>query len=242
MYGFSILPSIIAIFPIVIGLAGATLFVWVENHTEQPILSINLFKGNLAFTFNNLAALINFSSTYSVTFMLSIYLQYIQGLSPQDAGLVMIASPIVQALLSPFTGKLSDKIDPQKVASIGMAITGIGLASFALLNENTPIWSISVSLMILGSGLALFSSPNTNAVMSSVDKRLYGVASSTLGTMRLIGQMTSMGLAMVILAILIGRVEITPAVYHELLSGTRLVFAVSAALCLLGVWASLQKK
>ena len=242
MYGFSILPAIIAIIPISVGLAGTALFIWVENRTKQPILPIKLFSGNPAFAFNNLAALINFSSTYSVTFMLSIYLQYIRGFSPQDAGLIMIASPVVQAVLSPITGKLSDRIDPQKVASIGMAITGVGLASFAFLDETTLIWSIIASLVLLGSGLALFSSPNTNAVMSSVDRRLYGVASSTLGTMRLIGQMTSMGITMIILAVLIGRVEITPAVYHELLGGAKIVFTVSATLCVLGVWASLQKK
>jgi EmrB/QacA subfamily drug resistance transporter len=242
MYGFSILPAIIAIIPIIVGLAGTALFIWIENHTKQPILPIKLFSGNSAFAFNNLAALINFSSTYSVTFMLSIYLQYIRGFSPQNAGLIMIASPVVQAVLSPITGKLSDKIDPQKVASIGMAITGIGLASFAFLDETTPIWSVIASLVLLGSGLALFSSPNTNAVMSSVDRRLYGVASSTLGTMRLVGQMTSMGITMIILAVLIGRVEITSAVYHELLGGAKIVFTVSAMLCVLGVWASLQKK
>lgn len=242
MYGFSLLPAITAFIPIVVGIAGTALFIWIENHTEQPILPIKLFSGNPAFAFNNLAALINFSSTYSVTFMLSIYLQYIRGFSPQDAGLIMIASPVVQAVLSPITGKLSDKLDPQKVASIGMAITGIGLASFAILDETTPVLNVIASLILLGSGLALFSSPNTNAVMSSVERRLYGVASSTLGTMRLVGQMTSMGVTMVILTLLIGRVEITPAVYHELLGGTKIVFTVSATLCLLGVWASLQKK
>jgi MFS family permease len=240
MYGFSLLPAMSSVIPLLLGAASAAVFFWVESRVEHPILNVKLFQENHAFAFSNLAALINFSATFAVTFLLSVYLQYIRGLTPQDAGTVMIASPIVQAVLSPVIGRLSDRVEPSKLSSVGMAATGVAIGSLALLNESSPIIQVVGSLILLGAGLSLFSSPNTNAVMSSVDRRFLGIASSTLGTMRLVGQMVSMGITMIILALTIGRVEITPAVYHQLQGGIQTMFTVSAVLCVIGILPSIR--
>lgn len=239
MYGFSLIPSTSSLIPILLGLAAGGVFVWVEGRAEHPVLDINLFRSNRAFTFSNLAALINFSATYAVTFLMSLYLQYIKGLSPEQAGLVLIASPIVQAVFSPIAGRLSDRMEPRKVAAIGMAITMFGLVPFVFLNEQTNVFIVVASLVALGFGLSVFASPNTNAIMSAVEKRLYGVASSTLGTMRLTGQMLSMGITMIIFAVFIGRVEIVPEVYSALTGSINIAFIVFSGLCLVGVLASL---
>lgn len=140
-------------------------------------------------------------------------MQYAKSFGPQGAGVVLVSQPIVMAALSPFAGRLSDRIEPRLVASIGMALTTLGLVFLTLLNQNTRVEYILFSLVVLGSGFALFASPNTNAVMSSVDKRFYGVASGTLGTMRLTGQMLSLGVAMLVFAVYLGRVQITPEYY-----------------------------
>jgi hypothetical protein len=95
--------------------------------------------------------------------------------------------------------------------------------------------------LLLGLGFGLFSSPNTNAVMSSVDKRFYGVASATLGTMRMIGQMFSMGIAMLIFSIYIGKIQIAPQHYALFLKSVRTAFIVFAILCLGGIFASLAR-
>jgi len=97
------------------------------------------------------------------------------------------------------------------------------------------------SLILIGFGLALFSSPNTNAVMSSVENRFYGVASGTVGTMRMTGQMLSMGIVMIILAVYIGRVQITPEHYPLLVQSIKIAFTVFAALCFGGIFASLAR-
>ncbi|MCX6649875.1 MAG: MFS transporter [Candidatus Bathyarchaeota archaeon] len=239
MYGFSLVPSASSLVPIALGLVGGGVFIWVEARAEHPVLDINLFKSNWTFTFSNLAALINFSATYAVTFLMSLYLQYIKGMSPEEAGLLMIASPVVQAIFSPIAGRLSDRMEPRKVAAIGMAVTMIGLVPFIFLSPQTNVLIVIGSLAVLGFGLSLFSSPNTNAIMSSVDKRLYGVASSTLGTMRLTGQMMSMGITMIIFAVLIGRVEIVPEVYPALTGSINVAFIIFSILCALGILASL---
>ena len=241
IYGFSLLPSTFGMLLILAGGLGLlAFFIW-ETRVKDPVLNVHLFLSNRVFAFSNLAALINYSATFAVSFLLSLYLQYVKGLSPQSAGLVLLAQPVVQAVMSPFSGRLSDKVEPRIVASAGMTLTFAGLFLFAFLNEGTALNLIVANLSLLGLGFALFSSPNTNAVMSSVEKRFYGVASGTLGTMRLIGQTLSMAVAMLILTLYLGRVQITPEQYPLFLEGVRTVFMVFSVLCFLGVFASLVR-
>jgi len=155
--------------------------------------------------------------------------------------LVLVSQPMVQAFFSPYAGKLSDRIEPRKVASIGMALTGVGLSLFIFLDEKTTLWFIVASLILLGFGFALFSSPNTNAAMSSVENRFYGVASGTLGTMRMIGMVFSMGMIILIFSVYIGKVQITPEYYPVFLRCIRMAFTFLAVLCFLGILASLAR-
>jgi MFS family permease len=190
---------------------------------------------------SNLAAFIHYSATFAVAFFLSLYLQYIKKLSPQSAGAILVFQPVVMAVCSPFAGRLSDRIEPRIVASMGMALTAVGLFLLAFLQGNTGLEFVIADLILLGLGFALFSSPNTNAVMSSVEKRFYGVASGTLGTMRLTGQMLSMGIAMLIFAVHIGPTQITLEYFPVLLKSTRSAFILFGILCSGGVLASLAR-
>jgi MFS family permease len=173
--------------------------------------------------------------------LLSLYLQYIKGLDPKAAGLVLIAQPIMQAAFSPVAGRLSDRIEPRVVASAGMGIVTLGLVLLALLGPDTPLWAIVARLLLMGFGFALFSSPNQNAIMSSVERRFYGVASGMLGTTRLVGQMTSMGITALLFSVFIGHVQITPGVYPQFLHSMRASFLIFAFLCAGGVLASLAR-
>jgi hypothetical protein len=109
------------------------------------------------------------------------------------------------------------------------------------LSETVPIPVLVAALAVVGLGFALFSSPNSNAVMGSVERNVYGVAAGTLATMRMTGQTFSIGIAMMIFAIVIGPVQISPAVHAQLLVAIRMAFGVSATLCLFGVFASLAR-
>ena len=239
MYGFSELPNIWGGGLISIGIMGIIAFVRWETKIKSPLLNMNLLKNNRAFAFSNLAALLNYSATFGVAFILSLYLQYIKGLSPQNAGLVLVAQPTIQAIFSPFAGRLSDRIEPRIVASIGMAFTCAGLILLSFLTNETALPFIIACLIVLGFGFALFSSPNTNAIMSSVEKKFYGIASGTLGTMRLVGQMFSMGVIMLLFAIYIGKVQITPEVYLPFMKSGNAAFIIFAILCFGGIFASL---
>ena len=217
------------------------LFIFWESRVDHPILEIELFRRNVTFTLSNLAALLNYSATFAVAYLLSLYLQYIKALTPQQAGFVLVSQPVMQALFSPFAGWLSDRVEPRVVASAGMAITAFGLLIFSTIDESTKLSLIISNLMLMGFGFALFSSPNTNAIMSSVERKFYGLASATLSTMRVVGQMLSMAIVMLIFAIYIGKALITPKIYPLLLESTRTSFAVFSVLCFFGIFASLAR-
>jgi EmrB/QacA subfamily drug resistance transporter len=241
MYGFSLLPDVSGMLLVVAGTLVLAAFVWWEYRTPSPLINLSLFLKNRVFAFSNLAALINYSATFSVTFFLSFYLQYIKGFSPALAGTILVTQPVVQALFSSSAGRLSDRIEPGRIASVGMALTACGLFLLSLLSADTALAYLIGTLVLLGLGFAFFSSPNTNAVMSSVTKPYYGVASGTLGTMRLVGQMLSMGIAMVIISLLIGRIMITPDVADQLLMSIRIGFTCFALLCCCGIFFSLVR-
>jgi EmrB/QacA subfamily drug resistance transporter len=241
IYGLSELPTITGGTLIIGSVIVLGVFIWWEIRKKTPLLDLRLFRDNRVFAFSNLAALINYGATFSVTFFLSLYLQYIRGFTPDRAGLILVTQPFIQAVFSSLAGRLSDRIDPGKVASVGMALNALGLFLLAFLDNNTPLLLLFVALVILGFGFALFASPNTNAIMGSVTPRFYGVASGALGTMRLVGQMLSMGVAIMIFALVIGRVEISPLYYSAFLSSVRIGFFLFTILCILGIYPSLAR-
>ena len=242
MYGLSLIPDIMGAVLIGFGVLVMILFFWFELRHKNPILKISVFRNNKVFMFSNLAALINYSATFAVALLLSYYLQDVKGFSPQTAGLILIAQPIVQAIFSPMTGKLSDKVEPRIVASAGMGLCVIGLVLFALMTPQTSLLVVIASLMFMGLGFALFSSPNTNAIMSSVERCDYGVASGMVSTMRLVGQMFSLGVAMLTFSVIMGHVEVIPGeTTLKLMSSIQIAFVVFAILCVIGMFASIVR-
>lgn len=239
--GFSTLPRLSGAALAVGGLVAIAVFVWWELRAADPILNIDLFRRNRVFSFSNLAALINYSATFAVGFLLSLFLQYVKGFTVETAGLILMAQPVVMALFSPLAGRLSDRVESRIVASTGMALTAVGLLILTFLGEGTTVFSIALTLALLGFGFALFSAPNTNTVMSSVDGRYLGVASATLGTMRLLGQMLSMAIAMLVFSLTLGTAQVTDAVHDEFGIAVRVAFGISTVLCLIGVAASLAR-
>ncbi|MGO9137039.1 MAG: MFS transporter [Syntrophales bacterium] len=241
MYGFSSLTRTLGVWLVVIGLILIVIFTVRERKVKNPLLDITVFRHNTVFVFSNLAALINYSATFAVSFLLSLYLQYIKGFSPLHAGVILVAQPVVQAVFSPFAGRLSDRIEPRIVASVGMSLTTFGLGLLILLGNQSHILFIMVVLLMLGLGFALFSSPNTNAIMSSVEQQFYGVASGTLATMRITGQMLSMGIVMLIFSLHMGDVPITPAEYPSFMGSMHSSLIMLSLLCFGGIFASLAR-
>jgi predicted MFS family arabinose efflux permease len=241
MYGFSLLPDREGFILVIAGVVMLAVFIARELRIGYPLWNIRLFSKNRVFLFSNMAALINYCATFAVTFFLSLYLQYVNGFSPEHAGMILVVQPVVMALVSPAAGRLSDRIEPGKIASLGMALTALSLILLTFTSGDTSLLTFIIILVILGIGLGIFSSPNTNAIMGSVERCYYGVASGTLGTMRLAGQMLSMGIAMMVLAIFVGNVQITPELYPAFIEGMKISMAIFAAMCVAGIFFSLVR-
>ena len=241
MYGFSRLPSSSGWICILIGVLMAVVFVIAEKKIENPVFDVNLILRNRVFAFSGMAALIHYSATSATGFFISLYLQYLKGFDARTAGLIMISQPLAMTLLSPLAGKLSDKNNPGVIASAGMGMTATGLILLCFLKVTTPVYLIILLLIMMGIGFGLFSSPNSNAIMSSVEKRHLGVASGVVGTMRMAGQMMSMGIAMMLISLYIGKLTINPATYPGLMACMRTGFMIFSILSVLGIFASLAR-
>ncbi|MCX8093617.1 MAG: MFS transporter, partial [Candidatus Goldbacteria bacterium] len=241
IYGLSNITEAIGKIFAFIGFIGIIVFIIVENNITQPILPVKLFRENIMYMFSNIAALIHYTSTFGITFLLSLYLQYVRGLTSQNAGLIVMTQPFMMMILSPLAGRISDKIEPAYIASSGMGLTALGLLILSTINTNTELRFIVFTLAFIGIGFAFFSSPNTNAVMSSVSREFYGIASGVLGTMRLMGQMFGLAISTMMFSFFLGKSKITPSNFDMFMKSIKMLFFIFFILCVFGVLASMAR-
>lgn len=241
VYGSSLIPSAAGWILMTGGLALLVLFWMVENRTPNPMFDTKLFTQNKLFGYSNTAALINYTATFAIVFFLSLYLQKIGGLTPQQAGAIIIAQPVVMALFSPLVGRLSDKIQPRYLATLGMLMCSAGLAALALITPGTPLWLIVGILIWTGLGFACFSSPNMNTIMSSVDKSRYGQASGISASMRVFGQIVSMTVVTLFFATLFNGKAVEAVSNDVFMKAMKGGFALFALINLTGIYFSFTR-
>jgi len=241
IYSFSTFDQKYGLFLAIAGIIGLSLFYLVEKRTEFPLIPMELFN-NKTFTFGNITGLINYGVFVTLTFLLNLYFQYIKGFDPFTTGLIIALPSLSMIIVSPLAGRLADRIEPTTLTTAGMILTTIGLAIMAVINENTNLIVEIGSILIFGCGIGLFYSPNTKAVVSSVEKRYFGVATATLSNMRSMGQIFGMGIAMLMISLFIGNVEISPANYIELSQSIRTTLIILSLICSIGIFTSLIKE
>lgn len=205
---------------------------------EMPKLSLRLFTQNREFTLSCLTAMLNYSATFAISFLLSLYLQSILGISAQRAGFLLLAQPVLMMVLSPLAGSLSDRKPAALLCSLGMAIITAGLVALAALTYYQLLWPLIPSIVVIGIGFAFFAAPNNNAIMSALPRQYYNMASSLLSTMRLGGQVLSMALVTLLLAI--SWPPLSPVA--SLSRNISLAFLFFSVLCFLGVIPSLLRQ
>lgn len=220
---------------------GFALFFYLQTRTRHPLLNVNLLSTNRVFAFSNLAALFNYASTFGLTFFLSLYLQYVKGMGPQQAGTILIVQPVMQTLFSPLCGRLSDRFPAALVATCGMSLCAVGLLVAANLNAHSSLWMILVLLIFLGVGYALFSSPNVSLIMGSVAPRYLGIASGLNGTMRTLGMLTSMMVITLIFSMQMHGQPVTPATQPAFLTSMHQALLIFCAFCVIGIGCSLGR-
>lgn len=186
------------------------LFVLWEKKARDPLVDIGLFRSNITYSFGCGVQYISYAGIFGITFLLSVYLQSVHGMSAAHAGALLIIQPMTQAVLSPFCGMLADKLPPNRLAAAGMALCTLGLLLLTGIGVDTPLPLIITVLFLLGIGIALFATPNVSMIMGSVPPRLYGAASAMTGAMRTVGMTSSMVLIAVVLSLFMGSRQISP--------------------------------
>ncbi|MDR1356699.1 MAG: MFS transporter [Tannerellaceae bacterium] len=238
IFGFSELPGATGFVSSATGIICLIAFVFYELRDRQPVFDVRIFSGNRIFGLSSLSAFLNYACVSAVAFMMSLYLQYVRGFTPQNAGLILIVQACVQCIVSFYAGRLSDRFNPSRLATAGMAIIAAGLAGLIFVTQDTSLFFIVLLLFLLGVGFGLFSSPNSTVIMSAVDKRYYSQASATMGTMRLTGQAFSMGIATMAISLSTGNRPITPDLYPGFMNSFHITFIICTALCIAGMYTS----
>ena len=209
------------------------LFVKHQDSTTEPLIRIGLFKESRLFSFSLASASMMYGATFPIIFVLSLYLQYIRGLSPFESGQVIMVQSVAMAILAPLSGKLSDRIQPRFIATLGCISVGAGFAMLTQLDHATTTDYVSASVVLIGIGFGLFSAPNHNAVMSSVPQSEVGVASASISLARVSGNLVGISGVNLLVHILLGDTLITPERYPELLDVVKYSMAIGCA-CVMG--------
>ena len=236
MYGLSSLNSLAGA-PLILclGILFFIFFIRTEMKTENPVIDVNLFRKNLPFTLSNLAAMVNYGSNFAISYLMSIYLQVVKGMSSQWAGVILITNTVIMTVLSPFVGRISDRHSPFKMSAAGMALCAAALGLLSFLSEDLSLAKIIMILALSGVGFSFFSTPNTNAVMSCVEREDYGVSASILSTMRSIGHTAGMSVVSAVVGIYIGSGSLKGAGTEVLMKTFHISFFIFTLLCILGI-------
>lgn len=204
------------------------------------MINFDLFKSK-SFTFGNITAFINYGAFVSVAFILNLYLQYLKGYDPLIAGLIVSIQSIIMVIVSPIAGRLSDKIAPENVSTAGMVLTTFGVALMTLINFENAFYLGILSLIVFGAGIGLFYASNTKGVISSVDKKYFGVAGATLSNTRSMGQIFGMGIGMLIISTILGDAQIMPSNYPQLIISLKLSLVSISVFSAIGIFTSIFK-
>lgn len=223
------------------GIAGLGVFAAVETRIKYPVLNVSLLQNNRVFALSSLAALLNYAATFGVTFFFSLYLQFVKGMTPQQAGTLLIVQPVAQAVFSPLCGRLSDTIPAAWVATGGMALCASGLGISVTISPSTSLTVLVAIFLLLGTGFALFSSPNMSVIMGSVATRHLGVASGLVASMRTLGMMTSMTIITVLLSVFMKGHSVTVETQADFLLTMRAGLACFCLLCIVGILCSIGR-
>ena len=238
IYGFTTLTTTNGLLITIIGIVMLIIFGAYELRQKSPVFNMNLFK-NKKFTSSNIAALCSYIAVMVITTILNYHFQYVRGWNAQMSGLILIITPIIMAIMAPNAGKLSDRIHPQKLAAIGMAIATVAMLILTFLTRDTPLYLVVVAMILQGFGMGLFSSPNMNAIMSSVPPKDAPTASASQATMRTIGQTMSLGLLTLIFAWVMGSLELAPQYASMIVQASQTICLICTVACVLAVFASL---
>lgn len=227
LLGVSWIPNLSSMILIPLSVIGAVAFIYSQMNVRQPLLRLREITRNSVFRHSMMILLIVYAAAYPVTFVLSLYMQMLLGMTPQEAGILLVTSSVVMALSAPLAGRLSDRIAPQKLVLVGSAIAAVGYFILYWVDFQTTVIQLVLSLSLIGLGMGLLGSPNQNAAFSSVSEDRLGSTSAVISLGRNLGNIMGLGMALSLMAIFVGKQDIAPTNFEQFLLMVRFTFAFS---------------
>jgi DHA2 family methylenomycin A resistance protein-like MFS transporter len=205
-------------------------FLRIEQRTDEPMLPLSLFR-NAQFSATSLIGLLINIAFYGLIFLISLYLQQTNGLSPLWTGLAfapMTAAVFVPNLIAP---RLANWIGSGITIAAGALVGAASCLALLCMDQDPPYGAMVVQFITLGAGLGLLVPPLTSTMLGSVDKTRSGLASGVLNSMRQTGSVLGVALFGSLAGSLGGLV---PGLRSALIISACLL-ACSAAAALIGV-------
>ena len=175
------------------------LFVASERGGGTHFIDPSLLRSRIL-AFGTAAATLQSLSMFAVNFLIVFYLQGVKGTTPLQAALMILPLSLVQSVVGPIGGVISDRVGARTPATIGLVLQAAACVLLAQLTPASTYVHLLAGLLVLGVGGGLFWSPNTSAVMGAAPIQRLGVASATLATFRQAGMVTSFALALAVAA------------------------------------------
>lgn len=193
--GFS-QPLILIFF--VVSVLSFILFYRVEKGAKDPLVAFAIFK-NKNFSVSLLTALLIFVVNFFFNVISPFYLENARGLAPNYAGYILMIFPIVQVVVAPLSGSISDKIGPYFLTVLGLVIIAFVQFGYTLARLQSPLWYFMLLVGLTGLGNGIFQAPNNTIVMSSVSKKELGIAGGLNALARNMGMIIGISLATTVL-------------------------------------------
>ncbi|WP_390408328.1 MFS transporter [Lacticaseibacillus jixiensis] len=185
-------PYIIALFVVAVGFLAV--FVAVERKILAPLVSFKLFS-NQEFTISLLCGFMIFVTNFFSNVITPFYLENARGYSATHAGYLMMVFPIVQVIIAPLSGSLSDKIGPYLLTLVGLAAILAAQIGYTLWHLDSSLVMIALVIAINGFGNGVFQSPNNTIIMSAVAPQDLGIAGGLNALARNLGMVVGISAA-----------------------------------------------
>ena len=169
-------------------LAAVTLYAFVrwERVAPHPMLPVSYFADR-RFSVGSAVITTSFFVMFGWFFLLSLYLQFVRGYSPLEAGLATLPLPPMFIILSPRSADIAARIGSGRTIALGFLLVGAGMAVLAPVTPDTPYVVLAVAMVLMGAGMAITAAPATTSIMSAVPLSKAGVASAVNDTTREVG-------------------------------------------------------
>ncbi|NYT07887.1 MAG: MFS transporter [Methanomicrobiales archaeon] len=220
MYGLAEIPAPTGIGALAAGSAAlAGFFLW-ERRCPHSLIPQSLLRSrNLGRAVT--ANIIFTGSSFGIIFILSLYLQYVTGFDPRSAGLILLVSQAILIMVGPYSGRLSDRHPPHRIAAAGGAVNAVAMILLISLTDTTPLVLVIAALALNGIGIALFMPAVVKWSLRDVHREDTSLLTGISETARLTGNSLSNTVIIIIFSLVMGGATVTPETLPLFLAASR---------------------